>query len=145
MAIKAKFFQLHELVCNHIYKKYGKTAWQFFDPRIIITIDWIREHIDRPIYINNYEWGGNQTQSGIRCNLCQLAKMWTNLDKVRMSAHSTAQAFDFSVKGMTAEEVRNWLVRNQEDLPYPIRLEAGVNWVHLDCRNAGQKIYFFNP
>ena len=60
-----------------------------------------------------------------------------------MSAHCTANAADFSVEGMTAEEVRNWLV--SQKLPYPIRLEAGVDWVHLDCNNAGQKIYFFNP
>jgi len=143
--MESKYFKLHELVCRHIYISYGKVAWQFFDPRAIITIDWIREHLDRPIYINNYEWGGNQTQSGLRCNICQLARKWTIEGKIRMSAHSTAQAFDFRVKGMSAEEVRNWLVRNQEDLPYPIRLEADVDWTHLDTRNTGQKIYFFNP
>jgi len=141
----SKYFKLHELVCRHIYIRYGNKAWQFFDPRAIETIDWIKERLNKPIYINNYEWGGNQTQSGVRCNVCQLARKWTIEGKVRMSAHSTAQAFDFSVKGMPAEKVRNWLVRNQEDLPYPIRLEAGVDWVHLDTRDAGQKIYFFNP
>lgn len=145
MANKSKYFLLHELVCDHIYEKYGETAWQFIDEKAIITIDWIREKLDKPIYINNYEWGGGQTQSGVRCNICQLVKKWTDDNKVYMSAHITANAFDFSVKGMTAEEVRNWLVRNQEDLPYPIRLEAGVDWVHLDTRNTGQKIYFFNP
>jgi len=143
--MESKYFQLHELVCRHIYISYGKVAWQFFDPRAIITIDWIKEKLNKPIYINNYEWGGNQTQSGIRCNQCSLVKTKTDKGKVYMSAHSTAQAFDFSVKGMSAEEVRNWLVRNQEDLPYPIRLEAGVDWVHCDCRNAGQKVYMFNP
>jgi len=145
MPIKAKHFQLHELVCDHIYEKYGEQAWQFIDPRLIITIDWIREYIGRPIYINNYEWGGIQTQSGVRCNLCNLNKSKTDKGEVYMSGHNEGQAGDFSVKGMTAEQVRNWLVRNQEDLPYPIRLEAGVDWVHLDCRDTGQKIYFFNP
>jgi len=143
MPIKTKHFQLHELVCDHIYKKYGQQAWQFIDPRLKITIDWIREHISRPVYINNYEWGGSQTQSGVRCNLCQLVKTKTDKRQVYMSAHCTANAVDFSVKGMEAEAVRNWLVN--QTLPYPIRLEAGVDWVHLDCRNAGQKVYFFNP
>jgi len=141
----SKYFKLHELVCPHIFKKYGTAAWQFFDPRAIKTIDWIKKHLNKPIYVNNYEWGGNQTQRGIRCNLCSLVKTKTDKKKVYMSAHITAQAFDFKVKGMSAEEVRNWLVRNQEDLPYPIRLEADVSWIHLDTRYAGQKIYFFNP
>ena len=145
MRYKSKYFKLHELVCDHIYKEYGNKAWQFIDEKALITIDWIREKLNSPIYINNYEWGGHHTQSGVRCNICELIKKWTDNNVVRMSAHSTAQAFDFSVKGMTAEQVRNWLVRNQEDLPYPIRLEAGVDWVHLDTRNTGQKIYFFNP
>ena len=151
MPIKAKHFQLHELVCKHIYDKYGQTAWQFIDPRLIKTMDWIwkklaEEKGENPVIeINNYYWGGSDTQSGVRCNLCNLVKSKTDKGQVYMSAHITAQADDFSVKGMTAEEVRNWLVRNQDELPYPIRLESGVNWVHLDCRNTGQKIYIFNP
>ena len=143
MAIKAKHFKLHELVCDHIYAKYGEQAWQFIDPRLKITIDWIREKLDKPITINNYEWGGSDTQSGVRCNLCNLVKSKTDKGQVYMSAHCTANAADFSVEGMEAEEVRNWLV--SQELPYPIRLEAGVDWVHLDCNDAGQKVYLFNP
>ena len=145
MARKTKYFELHELVCDHIYHKYGHTAWQFIDPRLKITIDWIREHIDRSVYINNYEWGGNQTQSGVRCNLCRLVKTKTDKNSVYMSAHITAQAVDFSVVGMTAQEVRDWLVEHQDELPYPIRLEDDVDWVHLDVRDTGVKIYIFKP
>ncbi len=145
MTIKPQYFELHELVCKHIYDKYGNQAWQFLDPRLIITIDWVRKQLNKPITINDYKWGGNDTQSGVRCNLCSFVKSKTDKGIVYMSAHCTANAVDFSVEGMTAEEVRNWLVRNQEDLPYSIRLEAGVNWVHLDCNDAGQKVYIFNP
>ena len=118
-------------------------AWQFLDPRLIITIDWIRKQLDKPIEINNYHWGGKDTQSGLRCNICNLVKSKTDKGQVYMSAHNEGQAVDFSVEGMTAEAVRNWLVT--QDLPYPIRLEAGVDWVHLDVRDAGQAIYIFNP
>lgn len=145
MALKAKHFKLHELVCKHIYDKYGEQAWQFLDPRLIIIIDWIREQLDKPIEINNYEFGGNDTQSGIRCNMCHLVKSKTDKGTVYMSGHNEGQAVDFSVKDMTAEAVRNWLVRNQEDLPYSIRLEANVKWIHCDVRDTGRKIHFFNP
>jgi len=143
MALKAKHFKLHELVCKHIYDKYGEQAWQFLDPRLIETIDWIREKLNKLIEINNYEFGGDDTQSGIRCNMCNLVKSKTDKGQVYMSAHNEGQAVDFSVKNMTAEAVRNWLV--VQELLYPIRLEAGVKWVHLDCRDTGQKVYIFNP
>jgi len=143
MTIKPQYFKLHELVCKHIYDKYGEQAWQFLDPRLIITIDWIRKQLNKPIEINNYHWGGVDTQSGVRCNMCKEVKSKTDKGQVYMSGHQEGQAVDFSVKGMTAEAVRNWLV--SQDLPYPIRLETGVTWVHLDVRDAGQQIYFFNP
>ena len=79
-----------------------------------------------------------------------------------MSAHNQGEAVDFHVKGMTANEVRLWIVKNQILLPHPIRLEVNfnphglsesairqkiatdkMNWVHLDLRGEGQKITFF--
>ena len=145
MPIKATHFQLHELVCNHVYKKYGEQAWQFLDPRLVITIDWVREDLNKPIFINNYQWGGRNTQSGLRCNLCDLVKSKTLKNIVYLSAHIRAQAADFSIKGITASEVRVWLKQHEDRLPYPIRLENGVNWVHLDVIDTGVKVYIFNP
>ena len=146
MAKKAIYFILEELVCKHVSDKYGQTAWQFLDPRLITTLDWIRKEIGKPIEINTYSWGGGDTQSGLRCNLCNLVKSKTDKDIVYMSGHCEGQAADFSVEGMTAEEVREWLKQHESRLPYPIRLEAGVSWVHLDCREvSGIRIYIFNP
>jgi len=132
-------FQLEELVCDHVFKKYGKTAWQFLDPRLLITLNWIRREIDKPIEINTYHWGGTDTQSGLRCNLCRLVNARTKKHMVYMSAHCEGQAIDFSVKGLTADYVRDWLVDWKSFLPYPIRLEHGDyadDWVHLDVRDA---------
>ena len=63
-----------------------------------------------------------------------------------MSAHLLGKAVDFSVKGMEAEEVRLWIAKNGHLLPYPVRLESGVSWVHLDVyeTDTDQKVYFFN-
>ena len=143
MIVVPQYFRLHELVCDHIYEKYGYRALMFLDPRQVINMDWLRENIGRPVYVNNYKWGGNQTQSGVRCNLCRLVKDKTDNNEVYVSAHIQGQADDFSVKGMTADRVRNWIIKRQAELPYNIRLEAYVKWVHMDCRDCGTKIYFF--
>ena len=39
---------------------------------------------------------------------------------------------------MTAQQVRDFIVKNQDKLPYPIRLEGGVNWVHIDTYDFDQ-------
>ena len=146
--IKTKNFRLEELVCDHVFKKYGQTAWQFLDPRLIQTLNYIRDKINKPMEINNYYWGGGDSQSGLRCNLCHLVYIRTKKDMVYMSAHCEGQAIDFSTENLTADEVREWLIKHQEELPYPIRLEHGDyadHWVHLDVRDAGEKVYIFKP
>ena len=143
---KAEHFRIEELVCKHVFGKYGETAWQFLDPRLVLTLDWIREDLDKPIEINNYYWGGHDTQSGLRCNLCTFVKDKTDAGKLYLSAHLQGMAADFSIEGMTANTVRKWLKQHEDRLPYPIRLEDGVNWVHIDVRSSNnEKVYIFNP
>lgn len=139
------YFDVQELVCKHVYNKFGDNAWQFFDDRLLETLFVIREKLGKPIHVNNWQVGGNLTQRGLRCNVCSLVAEKTRLEKVYMSAHSQGTAVDFDVKGMTALEVRNWIKANQVLLPYPVRLEQDVTWVHLDMRNDGKKgkvVYF---
>ena len=65
---------------------------------------------------------------------------------VYLSGHPLGKAWDFTVKGMTAQEVRDWLKTNQILLPYPIRVESDVTWVHIDVLEYGQsgnKITYF--
>ena len=141
MIYKPKHFDLQELVCPHVYDKYGAAAWQFFSPRLLITLDLIREKLNKPIYVNNWQIHGSFDERGFRCIQCDLVKKAIAENRLYVSPHMTGQGVDFDVQGMTAEEVRQWLIKTI--LPYPIRLEEGVNWVHLDVRDAGVKVYLF--
>jgi hypothetical protein len=136
MSIK-DYFNIKELVCPHVYDKHREYAWNFFDPRLLDTLFVIREKIGKPIVVNNWAVGGDFSQRGLRCNICSIPKEKTALEKLYMSAHSQGMAVDFDVSGMKAEEVRKWIKDNQIFLPYPIRLEEDVNWVHLDVRSDG--------
>ncbi len=138
MTIK-DYFDIRELVCRHIYNKFGDGAWQFFDNSLLETLLVIREKLDKPITVNNWHIGGEFTQRGLRCNVCSLVSRQTKIENVYMSAHMQGTGIDFDVKGMSANAVREWLKYNQVLLPYPIRLEEGVSWVHLDLRNDGSK------
>lgn len=132
------YFDIREFVCKHVYGKFGDSAWQFFDDRLMDTIFTIREKLGKPITVNNWHLGGSFSQRGLRCNVCSLVSEKTRLEKVYVSAHMQGTGVDFDVKGMSSEGVRSWIKANQIILPFPVRLEKGVNWVHLDMRNDGR-------
>lgn len=136
-----KYFGIKELVCPHVYKRFGESAWTFFDPRLLEVLLFIRETLGKRIYINNWARGGSLSQRGLRCNCCELVKSKTLAGTVYMSAHNFAMAVDFNVEGMSVSEVHAWIEQNKYLLPHPIRLEEpdGVNRVHLDVRSDGSK------
>jgi len=111
------------------------------------TIIFIRTKRDKPIHANNYKWGGNLSQRGLRENTCQIVKDKTLENKMYLSAHVLGKGIDFNIEGETAEQTRQWLKEKADDLPFKIRLEAGVNWVHLDTiwEDKNPKVYIFNP
>ena len=87
------------------------------------------------------------TQRGLRCNLCDIVKEKTEDDIVYLSAHHLGIGGDLSSPEMTAEEMRKKIEEKQDLLPYPVRIELKVNWLHIDCYDMGnsQKITYFNP
>lgn len=92
------------------------------------------------MYCNNHKKG--QHQRGLRCNLCELVKS----KKIPyMSAHKLGKGDDFTVEGMTAQEAREKIKENAHLLPFPLRMEADVNWLHIDSMSTpnGQKVYEF--
>jgi len=139
--MKSKYFTLKELVCPHVLAKYGERAWMFLDSRLILNLDTIRERIGKPIYVNR----GNLTQRGLRCPQCQIVHDKFEAGEIYMSAHTMGKAVDFNVRDIDADVMRLWLAKNGRLLPYPIRLESGVSWVHLDVFDNGteQHVYFF--
>jgi hypothetical protein len=137
-------FSIEELVCSHVYKVWGETAWNWMDPRLRKFLEWFRKEINTEVYVNWPEKG--LTQRGLRCNICQLVKDQTKKDKTYNSAHIRFQAIDFNVKGMTCESVRKWLILHQNEIPVPIRMEAadGIERVHIDvCNGSNDKIQMF--
>lgn len=139
------YFNIKELVCPDVYNKFGEQAWMFIDHRLIETLDIIREKIlCKPMVINNWAAGGSYTQRGLRCNICQLVKSKTDIGRIYLSAHNFGKAIDATVQGMTAQEARDLIIKNQVLLPYPIRLEDNVSWLHLDVYDMNKgKVYLF--
>lgn len=120
-----KYFQWHELVPNAIYKDY----WLILmDVRLLMTIDAMRMHYNRPITINNWINGGKFRYRGFRPFDCNVG--------AKFSQHKFGRAVDLDVSGISAEQVRNDIRSGL--FPEITCIEKDVNWVHIDVRNCSR-------
>ena len=146
---KCKYFEIYEIVCPHIYKEYGEFTWNLIPNWMKITLDALREHFNKPITVNNYHWNGNLTQRGVRCIKCKLVQDRLKSGEVYASAHYTFQAFDFSIKGLSSQEIYDEILKNQHKFPYIRRMENisyTPTWVHVDNKPTNKKeIHVFIP
>ena len=145
----SKYFDIQELVCPHCYQKFGaKTSWQFLDTELLHTILVLREDVLKcGMVCNDYKFGGKTTQRGLRCNICPLCKDKTLKNQIYLTAHANGAGLDFvfgANSGMTAEKARQLIKDNKHLLPYNVRIERGVTWLHIDCYDTGEKVNEFN-
>ena len=134
------YFQIRELVCEHIHSRWGERAWQFLDTDYLHALLIIRRDIlQTPMTCNH----GGAWQRGLRCNRCDLVREKT---KPYLSSHVLGKAGDFTCKGLTAQEARSRIRQNAHLLPCNIRMEGGVNWLHFDVLpqfGVTDKVYEF--
>ena len=138
----SKYFKIQELVSEAVYKKYGDKSWEFIDTRLIKVLDLLREHFNRPITVNNWCFGGNLHQRGLRANKDELV---ANKEDYYISQHCLGKAVDFNVKGLSAQEVYKEIIDNKDKFYLISRIEnikCTPTWVHIDCANIdGFKIF----
>lgn len=140
-----KYFQIQEIVCPHCYNKFGEQSWQFISTELLSTIYVLRTKIfKKPITINTWKSGGQFSQRGLRCNMCQLVK---SKNGIYLSAHCLSKAIDFNVQGLTSKQVNDTIRNSADYFEYPIRLESNTDgWSHIDCYEpvgSNQKIVEF--
>ena len=124
---KCKKFSLKELVSKDVYNRFGEKAWEFFDDRILMTADQLREKFGKAI-INDWEWGGKFDSRGFRAP--------SDKDGAEFSAHRRGQALDMVFAKVTAAEIRRYILEHPQEFPYINALEKDVSWLHIDTRNC---------
>lgn len=148
-----KYFGIYELVDKHVFNTFGETSWQFFDTDTLHVLLVIREGIGKPIDINNWKWNGQYQERGLRTNIGAITKKKTLQGRLYLSGHLLGKAFDFKIQGMKSDDVRTWIVDNQDIMPCKVRLEnmklstgKTISWVHFDTKflDKNPKIYLFN-
>lgn len=132
------YFNIRELVCPHVYERFKQSAWQFLSTELLSTLYILRTVVlKEAMIVNNWSLHKSYSQRGLRCNMCSLVK---DKDNCYMTAHSQGKAVDFNVPTKTAEQVRKLIKENIDKFEYPIRLEEGTSWVHIDCYTTDDSI-----
>ena len=125
---KLKYFTVQELVPKEVFLARGVKAIELMDKELLVFIDKLREVLGKPITINTWNAGGVFSYRGLRTIECPQYSAY--------SQHTYGKALDFDVAGMSAHEVREWIIANKNlDWVKPISfIEDNVNWVHVDTR-----------
>ena len=143
-----KYFDIREFVCPHTFAAFGERSWQFLDTEILHTVLILRMEILKvPMICNDYMFKGRFDERGLRCNICDTVKGKTEDNQIYLSAHCNGKGMDFVFpfkSGMTAEKAHQLIKKNANLLPYNVRIEKEVSWLHIDCFDTGQKVYEFN-
>lgn len=131
-----KYFTVEELVSKEVYELLGDEAIKLFDPKALEVLEDVREILDVPLICNNWRSGGSRDDCGYRDLKCSIG--------ASKSAHKTGQAFDLVSNVLSANEMRNRIQLCAHMLRHNIRMEDGVNWLHIDVKNTtSQKIITF--
>lgn len=94
---KCRHFKIYELVDPETYRKYGQTAWKFFDGRVLEAADFCRD-LFGPLTINDWKWGGKFKWSGLRTTACRVGS--------KLSAHRRGCAMDPKSKKYSGAQMR---------------------------------------
>ena len=132
---KCKHFAIYELVPPDIYESYEEwKLWNLFDPTGLEVIDLLRDKYGA-FLINDYQWGWDHTQSGLRTEKSKYYSF--------TSLHSWARAFDKRPQDTPLEKIRQDISDRKFKFMEKIKgLELGVSWLHIDFRNSDSLISF---
>lgn len=145
-----KYFQLYELLPPELYtydmmvseEARERGFANYFDEKLLITIDVIRDIIGLPLICNTWFQDGNRKNCGYRTQTCSVG--------AAQSQHKLGKAVDLICHKMSAEDMRQKIEENKDKLPYQIRIERGTSWLHVDCKESDSnahknlKIIYFN-
>lgn len=147
----SQYFKIYELVGKGTYNRFKEDSWQFFDTDTLECLLIIREGIGESCTINNWYWGGNFTQRGLRTNIQQIFRKAFSRNSLYLSGHVLGKAFDMHFEKTSSSDVRQWIIANEHLFPCKLRLEVlykgkEISWVHFDTKNLkrNDKIYQFN-
>ena len=125
------YFKAHELVDPKTYALYGERSFRYIDKRILNLLQFLRDYYKQSITINDYKFGGQYKESGLRTAKLFYFKQY--------SCHTFGRAMDIKIKGVEASAVQNDILTTINDEVKVMGLTAiekdTPTWTHLSVSN----------
>ena len=127
------FFKLHELVDKPTWEKLGENSIWMLNQKAVDGLIALRIALDKPITVNNYFWGGNLSNRGYRSIYSTVGG--------KFSQHRVGNAFDINVKGMTPDQVYDYILDNYKAFGITTIEHKSFThtWTHIDFRKTNEK------
>lgn len=126
---RCRHFDIRELIPPEIYDARRDGAWELLDPGALMTLDALHDQFGG-VVINDWHWGGNFKESGLRAFGTSTGAKW--------SQHKYGRAFDCKFKSAEVSHVHEYILLHPAQFPYVTTLEALAStptWLHFDTRN----------
>lgn len=138
MIYRCKNYAIYELVPPELFNEYEEwRLWWLFPETMLRVIDNLRDDYGK-IKINDWYWGGENTQSGIRIPGQYYYKL--------TSQHAWARGFDLHPEETDVETMRRDIIdRKKPYMKFVQGVELDVPWLHIDGRNNGGELFTFSP
>lgn len=140
-----RFFETREFVPPQVYNVRGEKSIQLMDDRILITADDLRARYG-PAVINTWFFWNKNSPVWIGKD----SRRWSGLRTKNspygsaFSQHRFGRAVDMLFRDVTADEIRQDILKDTDLFPLITSLETGVSWLHVDVRNC-ERIMTYAP
>lgn len=136
---RCEHFRIEELVPPEAMDLVENEAilWWLFDDRLLRVADRLRKDYG-PMTVNDWPWGGEYTDSGLRLPGSQYY--------IPTSQHAHGRALDLKPREVSVGEVRQDITGRLRDYMCQVTgVELGVSWLHIDVRNTNGQLHTFKP
>lgn len=129
----------HPTIYNH--PSIGVRCIDWLNCQLIPTVQLIRDDMG-PLIINDWEWGGNYVDSGLR--------VFNDNKYAALSSHKGGNCVDLKPQKVSCAELYYHILNNQHKYPHISRLENieyTPTWVHVEvCTSIRMgEVTVFNP
>ena len=127
------YFELHELVDKPTWERLGNKSIWMLNPTAVKGLIALRKELNSPMTVNNYFWGGNLSNRGYRSIYSTVGG--------KFSQHRVGNAWDINVKGMTPDQVYDYILENYKAFGITTIEHKSFTqtWTHIDFRKTNEK------
>lgn len=140
-----RHFHITELVDKATYENLAERSILMLNPILTNAIDELRDYLNTPIVVNNWNTGGNLQYRGFRPSYCEIGATY--------SQHRLGNAIDFHCPRLPITDLKHW-ISTHSGLLYALGFRAVEDfsftktWIHLDVRPItlkSQKLQVIKP